>query len=101
MPWSDLLTTFAFTGITSLVLVLALWLASIPLRDVSIIDMAFSSLIALLVWLAWWLNGTEGAVPGLLLMLVLVWALRMTAYLLRLGKNLEPAPVQAASQGGK
>jgi steroid 5-alpha reductase family enzyme len=84
--------TFAFTVGASLALVLALWLASIPLRDVSIIDMAFSSLIALLVWLAWWLNGAEGTVPGLLLLLVLVWASRMTVYLLRrnLGHGEDP-----------
>ena len=92
MPWAELLTTFAATGAASLALVLALWLASIPLRDVSIIDMAFSSLILLLVWLAWWVNAAWGTVPNLLLLLVLVWALRMTGYLLRrnLGHGEDP-----------
>ena len=36
----------ALTFIVVMALVVALWLLSMPLRDVSIIDMAFSALIA-------------------------------------------------------
>ncbi len=49
MPWNELITVFAATAGIALGAVLLLWLLSIPLRDVSIIDMAFAAIIAALV----------------------------------------------------
>jgi steroid 5-alpha reductase family enzyme len=63
-------------------MVLLLWLISIPLQDISIIDMAFSGLIALLVLVACGVAGAEGSVPGLIVALVLIWACRMSVYLI-------------------
>ena len=73
---------FAITAGTALLLVLLLWLVSMPLRDVSIIDMAFSGMIALLLFVAYWCSGAQGSVAVLILCLVLVWAVRMTVYLI-------------------
>ena len=81
MPWTVLAQTLAFTACFTLALVLALWLLSIALRDISIIDMAFSGLIAGLLLAAYWLTGSSGAIPGLIIFLVLIWALRMSVYL--------------------
>jgi len=72
---------FALTAVTTLVLVLALWLLSIVLRDISIIDMAFSAMITVLLAVAYLITGARGMVPGTILLLVLIWACRMTAYL--------------------
>lgn len=83
MPWVELAHTGAYTAAIALALVLLLWLASIPLRDVSIIDMAFSAMIATLLLLAYYLAGAEGTVPGLILVLVCIWAARMTIYLVQ------------------
>lgn len=71
------------TACAILALVLSLWLLSIPLRDISIIDMAFSGLIAILLLLAYNLADSQGPIPGLILVLVLVWACRMSIYLVR------------------
>ncbi len=81
MPWIELLEIGAQTALLVLVLVGALWLLSIPLGDISIIDMAFSALVAGAIGGAWWLAGAAGGVPGLILLLVMLWALRMTVYL--------------------
>ncbi|MCB1848541.1 MAG: DUF1295 domain-containing protein, partial [Halieaceae bacterium] len=81
MPWTVLAQTLACTAGLTLALVLALWLLSIALRDISIIDMAFSGLIAGLLLAAYWLTGSSGAIPGLIIFLVLIWALRMSVYL--------------------
>lgn len=76
----------------ALALVLLLWLISIPLRDVSIIDMAFSSIIWVLVCIAWVSEGKPDGAPLLSLILISIWALRMTVYLLRrnLGHGEDP-----------
>ncbi len=83
MPWSELATVLSSTAGTTLVAVLGLWLASIPLRDVSIIDMAFAALIWGLVLVAWRQADASGPVPTLIVALVSIWALRMTVYLVR------------------
>jgi len=82
MPWAELIQVGAATAMVALVVILCLWLASIPLKDVSIIDMAFSALIALVVVTAYVTAAAAGPVSKLLLVLVLTWALRMTAYLM-------------------
>ena len=82
MPWQSLAEILVLTAATALALVLLLWLISMPLRDISIIDMAFSTLIAILLLIAWYRAGAQGSVPGLILVLVLIWAGRMSIYLI-------------------
>jgi len=81
MPWTDLAQLLLITAGTVLTLVILLWLLSIPLRDISIIDMAFSLLIATTLLLVYWRSGMPGGVPGLIVSLVSIWAMRMAAYL--------------------
>ncbi len=81
MPFNELLPVLTTTAGAALLLVLALWLISIPLRDVSIIDMAFSAIIFGLVFVAWRSAGQPEGAPLLSLILIAVWALRMTVYL--------------------
>jgi steroid 5-alpha reductase family enzyme len=81
MPWVELGQTAALTAAIALALVLLLWLASIPLRDVSIIDMVFAVLVAALVVAAYWSAGASEVIPSLTVILVLIWSARMTAYL--------------------
>jgi steroid 5-alpha reductase family enzyme len=81
MPWIELMRIGGLTAAVALAMVLLLWSISIPLRDVSIIDMAFSSLITVLLVVAYFLAAASGVVPGLILVLVSIWALRMSIYL--------------------
>lgn len=74
---------FAITAGTALSLVVLLWLVSIALKDVSIIDMAFSAMIALLLLVAYWYSEPDGHMATLLVGLVVIWALRMSIYLVR------------------
>ncbi len=83
MPWNELFTVLSATAATALAAVVCLWLLSIPLRDISIIDMAFAAIIAGLVVIAWKMGGAGGTAAGLIVVLVLIWALRMTVYLVR------------------
>jgi steroid 5-alpha reductase family enzyme len=83
MPWSELVTVFTATAGTALIAVLGMWLISILLRDVSIIDMAFAAIIWGLVLVAWQQADAGGPVPTLIIVLVSIWALRMTVYLVR------------------
>ena len=82
MPWIELVQIFALTAAVALALVLMLWLISIPLKDISIIDMAFSAMIASLLFITYWLTGKEGAISDLTVFLVLIWAVRMSIYLI-------------------
>lgn len=92
MSWILLTEVLTTTAFIALMLVLLLWLASIPLRDISIIDMAFSAMIAALLVTAYFLAGSQGPVPHLILILVLIWACRMTVYLVHrnLGHGEDP-----------
>ena len=81
MPWIELAQTAALTAVVALAMVLPLWLISMPQRDISIIDMAFSALIAALLVAAYRLAGVNRAIPDLILVLVLIRAARMSIYL--------------------
>jgi len=81
MPWTELAQTGALTAAFALAMVLLLWLISIPLRDISIIDMAFSALITALLVAAYWFAQASGVIPKLILALVFIWATRMSIYL--------------------
>jgi steroid 5-alpha reductase family enzyme len=92
MPWSTLAATLGTTAALTLALVLLLWLLSIPLRDISIIDMAFSGLVAALLLVAYAVTDAGGIIPGLIVALVLLWAMRMSVYLVHRnwGKGEDP-----------
>jgi steroid 5-alpha reductase family enzyme len=81
MPWIDFAQTGALTAAVALAMVITLWLLSMPLRDISIIDLAFSSLILGLLLVAYLFNRPAGVIPILILVLVFIWATRMTLYL--------------------
>ena len=81
MPWAELAQTGTLTAVSALAMVLLLWLLSIPLRDISIIDMAFSALITALLVVAYWFAEAGGVIPKLILVLVFIWATRMSIYL--------------------
>lgn len=81
MPWFELAQTGVLTAFVALFMVLLLWLISIPLRDISIIDMAFSILIVAVLLVAYRVAGASGGIPGLILVLVFIWAVRMSIYL--------------------
>lgn len=74
---------FLATAALALAAVLLLWLLSIPLRDVSIIDMAFSGILTAIAVLAYVLAGTDSPLQWMLLGMVGLWALRMSWHLLR------------------
>ena len=81
----DLLALFGATAAVALGCALALWLASIPLRDVSIIDMFFALIIVAITLTAFTLADEHQTLQWLLLAMVSLWALRITAYLI--GRN--------------
>ncbi len=81
----DLLTLFSATAAVALACALALWLASIPLRDVSIIDMFFALIIVAITLTAFALAPAYNTLQWVLLAMVLLWALRITAHLI--GRN--------------
>lgn len=83
MAWTEIGQIAALTATIALVLVLALWLVSIPLRDISIIDMAFSTLIFILLSVTYWATDAQGVIPGTIIILVLIWAVRISVYLVR------------------
>lgn len=82
MTLIDFAELFVMTAAIALAMVVMLWLFSIWLHDVSIIDMCFSAMIAALLLFAYWQAPVAGSVATLIVVLVLVWALRMTVYLI-------------------
>lgn len=62
--------------------VLLLWTVSIPLRDVSIIDMFFAAIILLVAAVSFVLSPETGTLQWLLLVLVSVWGLRLSTHLI-------------------
>ncbi len=81
MALVELLPVFAATATATLVAVVLLWLLSIAISDISIIDMAFASIMAGVTIVAWAIASADGVIPVLILVLVGIWALRMSVYL--------------------
>lgn len=77
--WMPLLLNFA----VAIGCVLFLWLISIPVRDVSIIDMVFAVIMCLILANSAWLAPALGEADQLLMVVVAIWALRVTAHLVR------------------
>lgn len=69
---------FALAGM--LLVALLAWLASLPLRDVSIVDSLWGPMIALAGWL-YAFTAEAGAREILVLALATLWALRLTAHI--------------------
>jgi steroid 5-alpha reductase family enzyme len=88
----ELFILFASSAIALLLTVIILWLISIALKDVSIIDMVFPALMAGAVLVAWSHSGARGVIPNLIVALILAWALRMIIYLVwrNLGHGEDP-----------
>jgi steroid 5-alpha reductase family enzyme len=82
MPWLEIAHIGGLTAAVALAMVMRLWLLSMPLRDVSIIDMAFSGMIAVLLLCAYYFVALESALGKLILLLVFIWAVRMSVYLI-------------------
>lgn len=82
MPLIEIGQLLLLTAAVAFLMVLLLWLLSMLLRDVSIIDMAFSGIIALLLLVAYWQANAAGVIPRLLILLMLVWPIRMSVYLI-------------------
>jgi steroid 5-alpha reductase family enzyme len=64
---------------------LALWLVSLVLRDVSIVDIGWGLGFVLVTWVAHSSGNAEGARPLLQAILVTLWGFRLAAYLLNRG----------------
>lgn len=67
----------------AMVAVLVLWMISIPLRDVSIIDMFFALILLSITAVSFVLGDGFEARKQLLLLLVGLWAIRITVYLVK------------------
>lgn len=76
----DLGIWFAGLGAVALV-ALAGWLASLPLRDVSLVDSLWALMFLLLASVYAELDGTPVARTTLVLVLVAIWSLRLSGYL--------------------
>jgi len=79
MPWSEFFTVFGSALAIALAAAVSLWLASIPLRDMSIIDRFFPTVIMAMLATAWSLTERHW-LGDLLLALVALWAIRVTAH---------------------
>lgn len=81
--WPDIGLLLAVNLGVTMGAVLLLWLISIPLRDVSIIDMSFAVILLTVALVTYGL--TEGSAPRkqLIVLLVALWAARITFHLVR------------------
>jgi len=80
---SDLLTVMAASFVVAIAAVLLLWLISIPLRDVSIIDMFFAVILAGITAVCIMLGSGASQRKWLIAVLVGAWGLRITVHLVR------------------
>jgi steroid 5-alpha reductase family enzyme len=72
---------FSATFAVTLVIMCSLWLASLKLRDVSIVDLYWGPGFAVIAWVAWTL-GDGGARATLVVALATLWGIRLGIYLL-------------------
>lgn len=83
MDYLALLSLLAINAGVALAAVIGLWLVSIPLRDVSIIDMFFALILLAIAVVSYLVADGVPAREQLALALVSVWALRITFHLVR------------------
>jgi steroid 5-alpha reductase family enzyme len=80
---NQLLPLFAVNLVVAITAVLVLWLISIPLRDVSIIDMVFALIFGMIAAVSFFV-GEGWETRKLLIALMLgIWGLRITVHLVR------------------
>lgn len=79
MLWAPLVLNFA----VAMGCVLFLWLISIPLKDVSIIDMIFALIMCLILLASALSSARLTGADQLMLLVIALWAIRVTAHLLR------------------
>lgn len=81
--WQDYATVLAINFAVAMGAVLILWALSIPLKDVSIIDMAFALVLLAIAATSFTIGGGSPERGQLILLLVAIWALRITTHLVR------------------
>jgi len=79
---SDLAFTLAMTSATTLAAMLALWLVSLAIKNVAIVDVFWGLGYVLIAAVAAACNGPLTTRMGLLLAMTSVWGVRLAAYLL-------------------
>ncbi len=72
--------SFTYCGVAIGVLMFSMWLLSLYLRDVSIIDIAWGLGFVLVAWTAYWTRGKTGA-SVLVPCLATLWGVRLSAHL--------------------
>jgi steroid 5-alpha reductase family enzyme len=77
------LTTMAVSAGAAGALLVATWLPSVALRDVSIVDVAWGLGFVVVAWVAFALGDGDAARRWLLAVLVTVWGLRLAGYIAR------------------
>ena len=78
---SGLSDTLIATAVALPALLFAGWLVSIPLRDVSIVDVLWGLAIALGGWVAFVVGDGDEARSALMVVLVTIWAARLVVYI--------------------
>jgi steroid 5-alpha reductase family enzyme len=76
-----LAATLALSAGAVLALLIATWLASLALRDASIVDVAWGLGFVVVAWVAFATGDGDGARRTLLAVLVTVWGLRLAGYI--------------------
>jgi steroid 5-alpha reductase family enzyme len=77
----DLPATLALSAGAVLALLLATWLVSLKLRDVSIVDVAWGLGFVVVAWVAFASGDGDGGRRTLLAVLVTIWGLRLAGYI--------------------
>lgn len=75
-------TVLVVSGVVLVAYMVVLWLLSLPLRDVSIVDLGWGVGFVIVGWIAFALGDGAGGRRLLLAVLVSVWGLRLAGYLL-------------------
>lgn len=78
---SGLRDTLIASAVALPALLTVVWLASIALRDVSIVDVAWGVAIALCGWIAFGVGGGDAGRSLLMVVLVTVWAVRLAGHI--------------------
>jgi steroid 5-alpha reductase family enzyme len=81
--WQELTPLLATNFGIAIIAVLFLWLASIPLRDVSIIDMFFPAIVFAITGLSYFFGNGAPLRKTLVMLLVGIWAVRLMIHLVR------------------
>lgn len=81
--WNEYGVLLAASFAFSMAAVIVLWLVSIPLRDVSIIDMFFPLIMTGITGVAYLLGDGATIRKNLVLLLVAIWAIRISFHLMK------------------